>query len=256
MLAVAVGLAAADSLNPTTIGQTTVFAVGRRPLRTVSLFWAGAFLCYVVLRALLVLGPGQLLAGAFRDPSPGLRALELALGCAALIGGVVVWRRRHTLRLGMRLMEGDPSLARRIWVVGTLTDLPTAFPYYGIVAFLSASGLVPEAARGAPHLDLSLPAPGTRRARRAGCGRARRRAAARNGPSSSAGRRRRLSCSPRGTRALRPCARDARTRLTLRRAALRAQGARGTWRRQPARGAASSHARSAACQAPGRSPSA
>jgi cytochrome c biogenesis protein CcdA len=139
--AVAVGLAAADSLNPTTIGQATVLAVGRRPLRAILSFWAGAFLCYLALGVLLVLGPGQLLEDVLRRPPPGLRVAELVLAVAALVGSVLLWRRRRSLRLGRRLVEGDADLAFRLGALVTLTDLPTAFPYYALVALLSASGL-------------------------------------------------------------------------------------------------------------------
>jgi cytochrome c biogenesis protein CcdA len=120
--AVAAGLAVADSLNPATIGQASVLAVGRRPLRATLSFWAGAFLCYLVLGVVLVLGPGL-------------------LGAAALVVAAVLWRRRRTLRLGQRLIRGDADLAFRLGALVTLADLPTAFPYYGLVTFLATSGL-------------------------------------------------------------------------------------------------------------------
>ena len=139
--AIAAGLAVADSLNPATIGQASVLAVGRRPLRATLSFWAGAFLCYLVLGVVLVLGPGRLVADFFRHPPELLRLGELLLGAAALLVAAVLWRKRRTLRLGQRLIRGDADLAFRLGALVTLADLPTAFPYYGLVAFLAASEL-------------------------------------------------------------------------------------------------------------------
>jgi cytochrome c biogenesis protein CcdA len=139
--AVAAGLAVADSLNPATIGQASVLAVGRRPLRATLSFWAGAFLCYLVLGVVLVLGPGRLVADLFRPPPELFQVGQVLLGAAALVVAAVLWRRRRTLRLGHRLIRGDADLAFRLGALVTLADLPTAFPYYGLVTFLATSGL-------------------------------------------------------------------------------------------------------------------
>ncbi|HLL87090.1 MAG TPA: hypothetical protein VK387_07245 [Thermoleophilaceae bacterium] len=45
------------------------------------------------------------------------------------------------VELGRRLLRGDPDLAFRLGVLVTVYDLPTAFPYYALVALLATSGM-------------------------------------------------------------------------------------------------------------------
>jgi len=138
---VAVGVALADSLNPATVGQGVVLATGERPRRALVAFWSGAFGFYVLLAAGLTLGPGRLIADFVRNPPPALRLGELALGVAALIAGVFVWKRRHRLHPGRRLVTGDPRTALQLGILVTVADLPNALPLYALTAYVAGSGL-------------------------------------------------------------------------------------------------------------------
>jgi hypothetical protein len=70
-----------------------------------------------------------------------LRLGELALGLAAFIAGVFVWRRRDRLHPGRRLVAGDTRTAFRLGVLVTVADLPNAFPLYALTAYVAGSGL-------------------------------------------------------------------------------------------------------------------
>ena len=138
---VAIGVAVSDSLNPATIGEAVVLATGRRPRAAVLAFWGGAFGFYLLLALALAFGPGQLIADFVRNPPPALRLGQLFLGLAAVTTSVFVWRRRHRLRPGRRMLSASPRTAFRLGILLTLADLPNAFPLYGLVAYLAGSDL-------------------------------------------------------------------------------------------------------------------
>lgn len=108
-LGVAAGLAAADSLNPATVGQATILATGRRPLRSLAAFWSGAFVAYMALGLVLVLGSARLVQGLATTPSPALRAIELAVGVGAIVAGVVLWRHRRVSSSGAASCAATPT---------------------------------------------------------------------------------------------------------------------------------------------------
>src|ERR1700757_2538904 len=98
-LAVSIGLA--DSLNPSTIVPALYLATGEHPRQRVLQFTVGVFVVYFVGGAAIALGPGELLLSLVPHPSHTTRyVLEVVVGVAILIAGVVLWHQRA--RLGDR----------------------------------------------------------------------------------------------------------------------------------------------------------
>jgi cytochrome c biogenesis protein CcdA len=142
-LVVSVGLA--DSLNPTTIAPALYLATaGEHAGRRVAQFTFGVFAVYPIGGAAIALGPGQLLLSLVPKPDADTRhVLEVAAGLALLVAAAMVWRNRG--RLSDRRMP-EPGSGRSSAVLGatiTAVELPTAFPYFAVIAAIIGSGLGP-----------------------------------------------------------------------------------------------------------------
>ncbi len=140
-LVVSIGLA--DSLNPTTIAPALYLATGERSRARVIEFTLGVFVVYLLGGVLVALGPGELLLDVV--PKPGRNArhiLEIVVGVAMLVAGLLLWRRRD--RLSDR-QPPDISAERRssAFLGATImaVELPTAFPYFAAIAAVVGSGL-------------------------------------------------------------------------------------------------------------------
>jgi cytochrome c biogenesis protein CcdA len=142
-LAVSIGLA--DSLNPSTIVPALYLATGEQPRQRVVEFTVGVFAVYFVGGAAIALGPGQLLLSLVPHPSSTTRyVIEVVAGAAILIAGVVLWF--HRQRLGDRDPPDISGGGRGAWLLGatiTIVELPTAFPYFAVIAAIVGSGLNP-----------------------------------------------------------------------------------------------------------------
>jgi cytochrome c biogenesis protein CcdA len=142
-LAVSIGLA--DSLNPSTIVPALYLATGEQPRQRVVEFTVGVFAVYFVGGAAVALGPGQLLLSLVPHPSQTTRyVIEVVAGAAILIAGVVLWL--HRQRLGDRDPPDISVGGRGAWLLGatiTIVELPTAFPYFAVIAAIVGSGLNP-----------------------------------------------------------------------------------------------------------------
>jgi cytochrome c biogenesis protein CcdA len=142
-LVVSIGLA--DSLNPSTIAPALYLAAGEKPLARVTEFTFAVFAVYFLGGAAIALGPGQLLLSLVPHPHQELRyILEIAAGVAMLVAAAVLWRHRD--RLSTREMPGGNPKGRSSLVLGatiTAVELPTAFPYFAVIAALVGSGLGP-----------------------------------------------------------------------------------------------------------------
>ena len=142
-LAVSIGLA--DSLNPSTIVPALYLATGEHPRQRVIQFTVGVFVVYFVGGAAIALGPGALLLSLVPHPSHTTRyVLEVVAGAAILIGGVFLWL--HRTRLGEREPPDISGGGRGTWLLGatiTIVELPTAFPYFAVIAAIVGSGLGP-----------------------------------------------------------------------------------------------------------------
>jgi len=142
-LAISIGLA--DSLNPSTIVPALYLATGEHPRERVFEFTVGVFAVYFVGGAAIALGPGELLLSFVPHPSHTTRyVIEVIAGAAILIAGVVLWF--HRGGLGDRKPPDISAGGRGTWLLGatiTIVELPTAFPYFAVIAAIVGSGLSP-----------------------------------------------------------------------------------------------------------------
>jgi cytochrome c biogenesis protein CcdA len=140
-LVISIGLA--DSLNPTTIGPALYLAAGDRPRRQVLEFTVAVFGVYLVGGLVIALGPGQLLLTLI--PHPGRRlsyVLEVIAGVAMLTAAVFLWGHRH--RLGRHEPKELRAGGRSGALLGatiTAVELPTAFPYFAVIAAIVGANL-------------------------------------------------------------------------------------------------------------------
>jgi cytochrome c biogenesis protein CcdA len=140
-LVVSIGLA--DSLNPSTVGPALFLASGERPRRNVARFTAGVAALSFVAGAVLTIGPGQALLALVPHPGPTVRYIaETVAGVAMLIAAGVLWRKRH--ELGHHKATDAPRRAASPVLLGVTieaVELPTAVPYFAVIAAIIASGL-------------------------------------------------------------------------------------------------------------------
>jgi cytochrome c biogenesis protein CcdA len=138
-LALTIGLA--DSINPSTIAPALYIATARNAERSLVAFILGVFLVYLAGGLVLTLGPGRLILSAL--PHPGAETkhwLEIALGLAALIVSAGLWRVRERVEASFRRAES--RLGPSSFLVGAgimAVELPTAFPYFAVIAALVGS---------------------------------------------------------------------------------------------------------------------
>jgi cytochrome c biogenesis protein CcdA len=146
LIGLAVSIGIADSLNPSTIAPALYLAsVGSHARRKVTEFTAAVFLVYLVAGAVIALGPGQLLLSAIPHPSRTARHIvEAAAGGAMLLAAAYLWYRRRQLsqrELPTVAADGKSSA----WLGATITaiELPTAFPYFAVIAAVVGSDTGP-----------------------------------------------------------------------------------------------------------------
>lgn len=150
LLGVVISIGLADSLNPTTVGPALLLATRDRPRRQVLEFTAGTFLVFLIGGLVLTIGPGQAIVSLVPHPNATTRyILETIAGAAMLVAGAVLWRRRA--RIAERASDELPGsgratrgATRKPWVVGaaiSVVELPTAFPYFAVIAAIVGSGL-------------------------------------------------------------------------------------------------------------------
>jgi cytochrome c biogenesis protein CcdA len=145
MLALAifvVGVAAADAVNPSTIGPALYLAVGDDARRRVAAFSLGVFLVSAAAGLVLTLGPGQVVLAAVPKPGPHVTHLvELALGVAAFGAACALWVTRE--RVARRVVREKEPAGDRSFLLGAgiaAVELPTALPYFAVLTAIVASG--------------------------------------------------------------------------------------------------------------------
>ncbi len=140
-LVISVGLA--DSMNPSTIAPALYLATGENAKRDLAQFILGAGGIYLIGGLLIVLGPGEALLALVPHPHAEVRyILETIAGVVVLTGGLVLWHRRH--RLSEKEMPAPKSGGRSAFVLGLsimVLELPTALPYFAVIAAVVGSGL-------------------------------------------------------------------------------------------------------------------
>jgi cytochrome c biogenesis protein CcdA len=137
LIGIVVSIGLADSLNPTTIAPALFLASRERPRDQVIRFTLGVFLVYFAGGAVIALGPGQLVLSLVPHPDHAVRhVLEIIAGVVMLVAGSWLWRRREQLaaRAGTepKGVEGRSSILLGATI--TAVELPTAFPYFAVIA--------------------------------------------------------------------------------------------------------------------------
>ena len=143
LIGVVVTVGLADAINPSTIGPALYLATAEHGLRQVLLFTAGVLVVYLAGGWLLVFGPGHAILSLVPHPGARLRYwLELAAGLVLIGGAVVTWWRRGAL--ARRPLPAPRKGGRSGFVLGAsimLVELPTAFPYLGVIAAIVGARL-------------------------------------------------------------------------------------------------------------------
>ncbi len=148
LLGLAISIGLADSLNPSTIGPALFLAGDRGAGRKVAAFTLATFGVFLLGGSLLVIGPGRAILAVVPHPGATVRfVLETLIGVGLLIAAPILWRRRLHTREKARRDGGDDgrsTAGRSPLLLGatiSVVELPTAFPYFAVVAAIIGSGL-------------------------------------------------------------------------------------------------------------------
>jgi cytochrome c biogenesis protein CcdA len=141
LIALVAAVAAIDSANPTTVGPALYLATTKNARSSVASFTVGVFAVSFVGGAILTFGPGRLLIGAVPRPGEDMKhAIEIGLGVVALVAAAVLWAMRS--RLSGRAHQKEQQVGRSSFLLGAgimLVELPTALPYFAVIAALVES---------------------------------------------------------------------------------------------------------------------
>jgi cytochrome c biogenesis protein CcdA len=141
LIALVAAVAAIDSANPTTVGPALFLATAKNARSSVAQFTLGVFAVSLAGGVILTFGPGKLLVDAVPRPGDELKHwIEIALGVVALIAAAVLWRIRS--RLSGRAHQKEHQVGRSSLLLGAgimLVELPTALPYFAVIAALVES---------------------------------------------------------------------------------------------------------------------
>jgi cytochrome c biogenesis protein CcdA len=147
LVGIVVSIGLADSLNPTTIAPALYLATGERARGRVAEFTFAVFAVYLVGGAAIAVGAGQLIRPLLPHPRHHIaNIVEVAAGVAMIFVAGVLWRYRR--RLASREPPDFDPHGRSSWVLGAsimAVELPTAFPYFAVIAAIVGSDL--DAAR-------------------------------------------------------------------------------------------------------------
>lgn len=142
LIALVVSIAAADSLNPSTLAPALFFAIGPHGRRDVATFAVGVFAVSLAGGLALMFGPGQALLTHVTKPSPHtVHVIEIVAGGAALPAAALLWRFRA--HVAARLAREQQPSGRSAWLLGAGImgiELPTAVPYFAAIAGIVGSG--------------------------------------------------------------------------------------------------------------------
>jgi len=140
LVVLVVSVALVDSLNPTTIVPALYLATGPRPVRAVLGFAAGFFAVNMAGGAAVLL-LGHRFARYVPHPSHHVQHIgEVVLGVIAVAASAVLWHRRH--RVDAAFARAETRVTRAAPLAGATlaaVELPTALPYFAVIAALAAS---------------------------------------------------------------------------------------------------------------------
>ena len=96
----------------------------------------GIFAVYFLGGLLITLGPGQLILSIAPHPHREVKhLLEIGVGVIAAVAAIVVWAtRRHLQQRVPATRDTTPRSAFFLGVSITALELPTAFPYFAVIA--------------------------------------------------------------------------------------------------------------------------
>lgn len=143
LIGIVISIGLADSLNPSTIGPALYIATGERGRERVGEFTVAVFAVYFIGGAAIALGAGAVLRPIIPHPHHHItNIVEVAVGVAMIAGAAMLWRHRESLA------QRDPPRfdphGRSSWVLGasiTALELPTAFPYFAVIAAIVGADL-------------------------------------------------------------------------------------------------------------------
>ncbi len=142
LIGIVISVGLADSLNPSTLAPALYLASGPDPRKAVSQFTLGVVIVYLLGGILIALGPGQLILALVPRPSLATRhVLEVIAGVILIVVGVLLWV--HRGRLAKKQLPSFNANGRGAFLLGMtimLVELPTAFPYFGVLAAIVGSG--------------------------------------------------------------------------------------------------------------------
>ena len=145
LIGIVVSIGLADSMNPSTIAPGLYLALGERARSSLIEFTLAVFVTNFAGGAVIALGPGQVVLHLVPHPHPTAKyILETIAGVVMLIGAVVLWVKRRSLRqreLPSPSAEGKSAILLGLTI--SAIELPTAFPYFAAIAAIVGSGLGP-----------------------------------------------------------------------------------------------------------------
>ena len=138
-IALSVGLA--DSLNPSTVGPALYLATAAGRVRRVIEFTLGVFGVNLLAGVVLTIGPGRLLLGLVPHPrGTAKHVIELVVGVVLLAVALAVWLGRRKLARRSLPMSGEGTGSALITGASiAAVELPTAAPYFAVIAGITAS---------------------------------------------------------------------------------------------------------------------
>jgi cytochrome c biogenesis protein CcdA len=146
LIGLVLSIALADSMNPSTIAPGLYLAIGKQPRGQLLQFTLGVVAVNFVGGTVIALGPGQALLALVPKPGHTARYIaETVAGVVMLIGAVVLWGRRRTLAQRHHLPSPSSEGKSALLLGATIgaVELPTAFPYFAVIAAIVASGFGP-----------------------------------------------------------------------------------------------------------------
>ncbi len=141
LAAIAFSVGLADSLNPSTVGPALYLATARKPVLRVTLFAVGVFTVNFIAGVVLTIGPGRSLLGLVPHPQRTVRhVIELVAGILLVAVATTLWLGRRSLarrELPLRGGRGRSALIAGASIAAV--ELPTAVPYFAVIAGIVAS---------------------------------------------------------------------------------------------------------------------